>query len=157
MHATIELRNDLLVAVLAGRDVIGVVPAGTHSAIRYVLRALSLSRPTIVVTRRATAPEDKLAHLDRGPFAPRVYVTPEQLQSNDCIELLRRNGTSRIIVDESPDLRPAYLGIAAVAWRVGRPPILALVCAEASISDAIMLLGLRGPAICRVERPGGRP
>jgi ATP-dependent DNA helicase RecQ len=154
MRTAIEVRDwrdDLIEAVLAGRDAVGVSPNTPRNNISHLLPALSLPRPTIIVTPRPAVVEETL---DRRGLAARIYVTPEQLQSNDCIELLRRNGASRLVVDH--DLRPAYLGIAAVAWRLGRPPILAFVREEEAISDAIMLLGLRGPVIARPDAGGRR-
>ncbi len=162
MRAAIEVRpharelhgwqRDLIDAVFRGRDAIGVLPANRTPADKttcFLLPALSLPRPTVIVTPRPSDAEEHLPHLARGAAPARLYLTSEQLQSPDCVDLLPGNGSSRIVIDDAPDLRPAYLAIAAVAWRIGRPPILAFVRTEESISDAIMLLGLRAPTIVR--------
>lgn len=152
-HAIIE-------AVLDGRDVIGVLPAGGGKSLCYRLPALLLPKATVVVSSDIALDEGEEVCTDAAPL---VYVTPERLQSEDCIRLLQRNGLSRLVIDDahrvsdpSHDLWPAYLGVAHAAWRLGRPPVLALTTAadEETTRDVRTRLGMRAPLVVRVGSAG---
>jgi ATP-dependent DNA helicase RecQ len=176
---------ELIDAALAGRDAIGVLPTGGGKSLCYQLPALLLNKPTVIVSPLIALVQDQVAHLDRWHLessrldssltarderhnedeirtgiSPLIYVTPERLQTEDCIALLRRNGVARLVVDEAHcvsdwghDFRPAYLAIAEAARKLGRPPILALTATatEETCRDIETQLGMRAPV--RV-RPG---
>jgi ATP-dependent DNA helicase RecQ len=62
-----------------------------------------------------------------------VFTTPERLADPDFIATLKRNAIDFLVVDEAHcisqwghDFRPAFLGIAAAASKLGNPPLLAL-------------------------------
>ncbi|MGZ3478007.1 MAG: DEAD/DEAH box helicase, partial [Polyangiales bacterium] len=117
---------ELIDAVLAGRDAIGVLPTGGGKSLCYQLPALLLSKPTVIVSPLIALVQDQVAHLDRWHLessrldssltvrderhnedeirtgiSPLIYVTPERLQTEDCIALLKRNGVARLVVDEA--------------------------------------------------------
>lgn len=176
-------QRELIEAVLAGRDALGILPTGGGKSLCYQLPALLLPKPTVVVSPLLALVQDQVDHLDRWKLessrldssldaretrhnereiqtgiSPLIYVTPERLQSEECLELLRLNGVSRLVIDEAHcvsdwghDFRPAYLAIAAAAERLGRPPILAVTAtATAETADDITTqLGLRNPVVVR--------
>lgn len=151
-----ELRA-LVDAVLAGRDAIGVLPEGRERALCYQLPGLFLPRLTIVVTPRPEDSENHVPYLGRDDVPARVYVTPAQFVTTSTIAMLRRNGVSRVVVDRAERLpRSAYARIAAGAWRLERPPILALAesVTEDEIRNLAMRLGLRAALIVRAETAG---
>jgi len=176
-------QRELIEAVLGGRDAIGVMPTGGGKSLCYQLPALLLPKPTVVVSPLLALVQDQVAHLDawrlessrldsslssaeeehnedeiRTGISPLIYVTPERLQTSDCLALLRRNGVSRLVVDEAHcasdwghDFRPAYLGIAEAARRLGRPPILAVTATATAETtrDLAAQLAMHRPVIVR--------
>jgi ATP-dependent DNA helicase RecQ len=146
----------LIEAVLGGRDAIGVWPTRTGRALCYQLPALCAPEPTVVVSSHGVPARERIARC-----APLLYVTPERLQTEDGLALLRRRGVSRLVVDDphgasasGHELRRAYLGLAQAARRLGRPPILVLLAAATAETTRALcaLLRLRDPI---VVRPGG--
>ncbi|MBI2390499.1 MAG: ATP-dependent DNA helicase RecQ [Deltaproteobacteria bacterium] len=176
-------QRELIEAVLAGRDAIGVLPTGGGKSLCYQLPALLLPKPTVVVSPLLALVQDQVAHLDawrlessrldsslsaaeerhneteiRTGISPLIYVTPERLQTEDCLALLRRNGVSRLVVDEAHcvsewghDFRPAYLGIAEAARRLGSPPILAVTATATAETtrDLAAQLRMQSPLLVR--------
>ncbi|WP_019178880.1 RecQ family ATP-dependent DNA helicase [Microbacterium yannicii] len=93
-----------------------------------------------------------------------VLLAPEQLAKEDVRDELARLEVSMLVVDEAHciaswghDFRPDYLGIGAVAERLGRPPIVALTAtASTPVGEEIIeRLHLREPAVFLgdVDRP----
>jgi len=151
-------QRELIEAVLQDRDALGILPTGGGKSLCYQLPALLLPRPTVIVTPLLALAQDQVDHLTKWRLessrldsslstreardnaheietgiSPLIYVTPERLQTEDCIALLKTNGVSRLVIDEAHcisdwghDFRPAYLAIARAAERLGRPPILAV-------------------------------
>jgi ATP-dependent DNA helicase RecQ len=124
-----ELRpgqRELIEAVLAGRDALGVLPTGAGKSLCYQLPAAFLPGPTVVVSPLLALMQDQeeklvekqldVARLDstlsaaaaaettraiRGGRAEFVYVTPEQLEKPERIAALRRSQVSLFVVDEA--------------------------------------------------------
>lgn len=103
----------------------------------------------------------------RSGEAGYVLLAPEQLARDEVVEALATLEVSLFVVDEAHciaswghDFRPDYLGLGAVAERLGRPPIVALTAtASTPVREEIVeRLGLRGPALLLgdVDRPGTR-
>ena len=103
----------------------------------------------------------------RSGEAGYVLLAPEQLARDEVAEALATLEVSLFVVDEAHciaswghDFRPDYLGLGAVAERLGRPPIVALTAtASTPVREEIVeRLGLRGPALLLgdVDRPGIR-
>ena len=103
----------------------------------------------------------------RSGEAGYVLLAPEQLARDEVVEALATLEVSLFVVDEAHciaswghDFRHDYLGLGAVAERLGRPPIVALTAtASTPVREEIVeRLGLRGPALLLgdVDRPGIR-
>ncbi|MBK6693596.1 MAG: ATP-dependent DNA helicase RecQ [Myxococcales bacterium] len=182
-------QRELIEAVLTGHDALGVLPTGGGKSLTYQLPSLVLGKPTVVVSPLIALMKDQCdhmwrAHVDaaeldstlsadeerqtnaeiRAGEHPLVYVTPERLASDACIEMLKVRGVGLIAVDEAHcvsqwghDFRPAYLAIAQAAEKLGRPPILALTATATAetANDIAEELQLRNPVIVRksVVRP----
>ena len=119
-------QRELIGAVLAGRNALGVLPTGAGKSLCYQLPAVRLPRPTIVVSPLLALIQDqkeKLAEAD-VPAArldstltvaeardtveavahgrrDLVYVTPERLENPDYVRLLCEQGASLFVVDEA--------------------------------------------------------
>jgi len=119
-------QRDVMQAVLAGRDVIGVMPTGAGKSLCYQLPALLLDKATVVVSPLISLMQDqveKLAEADidaaklnstltateerqtareiRRGLHDLVYVTPERLENPDAIADLARTGVALVVVDEA--------------------------------------------------------
>ncbi len=120
-------QKEILEAVFAGRDVLGLMPTGGGKSLTYQLPALFLPHPVIVVSplialmqdQQEHAAEAHIAvekidstltvkasaqaqeHLDEGS-SQLVYVTPEQLERPEFLaELREAGGISLFVVDEA--------------------------------------------------------
>jgi ATP-dependent DNA helicase RecQ len=85
-----------------------------------------------------------------------LYLTPERFKDRDFFEHLLKRKVSLFVVDEAHcvsqwghDFRPDYLGLASIAKRLGRPPILALTAtATQEVQDDIIhQLGMHDPHV----------
>jgi len=119
-------QREVMEAVLAGRDVIGIMPTGAGKSLCYQLPALLLDRATVVVSPLISLMQDqveKLAQADidaaklnstltaseeretareiRRGLHELVYVTPERLENPDAVADLVRTGVALVVVDEA--------------------------------------------------------
>jgi ATP-dependent DNA helicase RecQ len=119
-------QRELIDAVLAGRDALGILPTGAGKSLAYQLPALVLPKPTVVVSPLIALTKDQRDHLARAHVDaaeldstlhadearraereiragahPIVYVTPERLATDACIAMLAARGVSLIAVDEA--------------------------------------------------------
>ena len=121
-------QRELLDAVLAGHDALGVLPTGSGKSLTYQLPALMLGpRVVVVVSPLLALIRDQRAHLARAGIASVeldstltsegaraeseaairegrasiVYVTPERLAHPECVALLRARGVGLLAVDEA--------------------------------------------------------
>ncbi|MGI9038431.1 MAG: RecQ family ATP-dependent DNA helicase [Gemmatimonadota bacterium] len=119
-------QRPIVEAMLAGRDVLAVLPTGAGKSICFQLPALLSPRPVIVVSPLIALMHDQVAALcgngidaaaltstssepERrrmlarlvagGPFL--LYVTPERLASKPFVQVARRARPGRIVVDEA--------------------------------------------------------
>jgi len=119
-------QREVMEAVLAGRDVIGIMPTGAGKSLCYQLPALLLDKATVVVSPLISLMQDqveKLAEVDidaaklnstltaneeretareiRRGLHELVYVTPERLENPDAVADLARTGVALLVVDEA--------------------------------------------------------
>ena len=125
--------------------------------------------PTAVVvnsTRGTRARAEAWRRLRDGE-ADLVLLAPEQWAKDDVVDALAELTPAMLVVDEvhcitswGHDFRPDYLGIGAVAERLGRPPIVALTATASTPvrEEIIERLHLRDPAVILgdVDRPNIR-
>jgi ATP-dependent DNA helicase RecQ len=119
-------QKQILEAIFAGRDVVGIMPTGAGKSLCYQLPSLFMPRPVLVVSplislmhdqqekaREAsiavekidstlTQSEQREAEEQIGEGAPQlVYVTPERLENAEFLDTLRATGVSLMVIDEA--------------------------------------------------------
>jgi RecQ family ATP-dependent DNA helicase len=120
-------QEEIIQRVMAGRDVLGVLPTGAGKSLCYQLPSLLLPRPTLVISPLIALMKDQLdglppavypkatlinssveyEELDRrlaGIEAGRyqlIYAAPERLRQQGFLRLLQRVGLSLVVVDEA--------------------------------------------------------
>ncbi|MBK7978068.1 MAG: ATP-dependent DNA helicase RecQ [Deltaproteobacteria bacterium] len=119
-------QRDILAGVLAGHDVIGILPTGAGKSLCFQLPALVLPHTVVVVSPLLALIHDQHAKLDdRGIDATHldstlraggeraaieevsaglhriVYVTPERLEKPETLDALTAGGVSLLVVDEA--------------------------------------------------------
>ncbi|MER7616636.1 RecQ family ATP-dependent DNA helicase [Nonomuraea wenchangensis] len=147
--------------LLAGRDVLLVMPTGAGKSAVYQLPAQLLDGPTVVVSPLIALQRDQVAGLlkaDAGGAvavnsttsvdsgleqvtagaAEFVFLSPEQLAKADVVERLARARPSLIAIDEAHcvaawghDFRPDYQRLGRVIARLGHPPVVAMTATAA--------------------------
>ena len=180
----------MIEAVLAGRrDVVGIMPTGAGKSLCYQLPAIFLPRATVVVsplislmqdqqdklaeadivaaklnsTLSAAEAQDTVARIERRE-SPLIYVTPERLERQEDLAMLKRTGVSLFVIDEAHcvsqwghDFRPAYLALREAVKALGRPPVLALTATATPevLQDICRQLELDAPQVVNtgIDRP----
>jgi ATP-dependent DNA helicase RecQ len=119
-------QRELIEAVLAGRDAIGILPTGAGKSLCYQLPSFLLPGPVLVVSPLIALMQDqqeKLADNDisaaklnstlstteqretvasiRAGEIPLIYVTPERLENPEVLTLIKRQNVSLFVVDEA--------------------------------------------------------
>jgi ATP-dependent DNA helicase RecQ len=119
-------QRQVMEAVLAGRNVLGIMPTGAGKSLCYQLPAMFLLKPVVVVSplialmqdqqEKMEAAEVPAAKLDSMLTAAQerqvveeieggehrlVYITPERLENPEALALLKENGVSVFVVDEA--------------------------------------------------------
>lgn len=120
-------QREILEAVFAGRDVLGLLPTGGGKSLTYQLPALLLHKPVLVVSPlialmqdqqdRATEAHIHVEKMDstvsareqhkadaeiKGHTAQLIYCTPERLENSAFLkELIDSGGISLFVVDEA--------------------------------------------------------
>ncbi len=119
-------QRQVMEAVLAGRNVLGIMPTGAGKSLCYQLPAMFLPKPVVVVSplialmqdqqEKMEAAEVPAAKLDSMLTAAQerqvveeieggehrlVYITPERLENPQALELLKESGVSLFVVDEA--------------------------------------------------------
>ena len=152
------LQQDIIESVLAGRDTLGLMPTGGGKSITFQVPTMALDGMALVVTPIISLMKDqvdrlrslniKATYLYAGLTMTEVkrtyekclygnykflYVSPERLQSQGFLDILRQMRVKLIVVDEAHcisqwgyDFRPSFLRIAKVRRLFPGAPVLAL-------------------------------
>lgn len=180
---------ELIEAAMAGRDSIGIMPTGSGKSLCFQLPSLLLEKTVVVISPLISLMHDQESHLiDLGiPVAKVnstlskseenevreqiednvtevVYVTPERLENEEYLDLLKDAGVSLIVIDEAHcisqwghDFRPAYTALHHAIKELGSPPVMALTATATDdvLTDIIKQLALREPLVVKqgVDRP----
>lgn len=119
-------QRQVMEAVLAGRNVLGIMPTGAGKSLCYQLPAMFLPKPVVVVSplialmqdqqEKLEAAEVPAAKLDsmltraeerqvveeiEGGEHRLIYVTPERLENPEALAMLKESGVSLFVVDEA--------------------------------------------------------
>ncbi len=164
--------------VVAGHDVLAVLPTGAGKSAIYQVPALLLDGPTLVVSPLIALQNDQIEGIEgsRAPAAVALnsaqraaerrhaweavrrgeaeylFLSPEQLASDEVLDAVAELGVSLFVVDEAHcvsawghDFRPDYLRLAPVIERLGHPRVIALTATAALPvrADIVERLGLR--------------
>ncbi|MDE7473139.1 MAG: RecQ family ATP-dependent DNA helicase, partial [Muribaculaceae bacterium] len=153
-----QCQEEIIDSVMSGRDTLGLMPTGGGKSITFQVPALMLPGITLVVTPlislmkdqvdnlrargiKAIALHSGLTHRENnvamnhieGGAVKLLYVSPEKLQSDRFITLVRNLDISLIVVDEAHcisqwgyDFRPSYLNIERIRQVKPKAPVLAL-------------------------------
>jgi ATP-dependent DNA helicase RecQ len=177
-------------SVLQGRDVLCVMPTGGGKSLCYQLPALVLQGLTLVVSPLIALMKDQLDMLRergitdvvalnstlsedqelrareriRSGTVRIVYTTPEKLEDEAFLRLLRGIRVPLFVVDEAHcisqwghDFRPAYLALGGVIAQLGHPTVLALTATAtpAVREDILHQLGIDQikPIVRGFDRP----
>ncbi len=120
-------QKEILEAVFAGRDVLGLMPTGGGKSLTYQLPALFLKHPVVVISPLIALMQDQQEHaaqahihvekidstlsvkashsahehMEKGS-SQLIYVTPEQLEKPEFIaELMQAGGIGLFVIDEA--------------------------------------------------------
>jgi ATP-dependent DNA helicase RecQ len=183
-------QEDVVSRVLNGQDTLAILATGAGKSLTYQLPALLLEGTTVVVSPLIALMKDQLDMLrDRGitdvvalnstlsedqELRAReriasgslriVYTTPEKLEDEAFLSLLKSIKVPLFVVDEAHcisqwghDFRPAYLALGGVIASLGHPTVLALTAtATPSVREDILhQLGLDAvkPIVRGFDRP----
>ena len=150
---------DVITRVMEGQDTLAILATGAGKSLCYQLPALLLEGTTIVVSPLIALMKDQLDMLSERGFKnvvalnsslsddqeaaalarierreiKIVYVTPEKLEDEAFMAILKRLHIPLFVVDEAHcisawghDFRPAYLALGQVIGLLGKPTVLAL-------------------------------
>ncbi len=175
---------------MAGKDVLVVLPTGAGKSAIYQVPALLLEGPTVVVSPLIALQNDQIESIDdsRAPDAVAlnstqnkserraawnalrrgeaqyIFLSPEQLASEELVDDLAELRVSLFVVDEAHcvsawghDFRPDYLRLAPVIDRLRRPRVIALTATAAPPvrRDIVTRLGMRDhrEVVASFDRP----
>jgi len=183
-------QEEVIHRVLDGKDTLAILATGAGKSLCYQLPALLLPGTTVVVSPlialmkdqidmlaeagisstlalNSTLSEDEeIAYLERVARGnlKLIYVTPERLEDESFVEVLKRLHVPLFVVDEAHcisqwghDFRPAYLNLGRVIAALGKPTVLALTATAtpAVREDIVTQLGIphTKPIVRGFDRP----
>ncbi|MGA8474735.1 MAG: ATP-dependent DNA helicase RecQ [Candidatus Cybelea sp.] len=183
-------QEEVVSRVLLGQDTLAILATGAGKSLTYQLPALLLDGTTVVVSPLIALMKDQLDMLRergitdvvalnstlsedqearareriRSGSVRIVYTTPEKLEDETFLNLLRSIRVPLFVVDEAHcisqwghDFRPAYLALGGVIAKLGHPTVLALTAtATPSVREDILhQLGIElvKPIVRGFDRP----
>ena len=171
------LQEEIIRSILEGRDTLALLPTGGGKSVCFQVPGMVLPGTTLVISPLIALMKDQVANLVRkGIRAAAVYsgmdrreidvtldnclfggikflyVSPERLQTERFIEVLKQMKISLLAVDEAHcisqwgyDFRPPYLEIEAIREFIPGIPVLALTATATPevVTDIQEKLGFR--------------
>lgn len=171
---------EIIKKIILRQDVLGIMPTGAGKSICFQIPALMREGVTIVITPLISLMKDQvdalteagikavfinsslgqaeihnvIENVKQGVYKL-LYITPERLESESFLELLRAIPISLVAVDEAHcvsqwghDFRPSYIKIAKMIKQLKQRPVVASFTATATEqvkTDIISLLKLQNP------------
>jgi len=183
-------QEEIVRRVIDGQNTLAILATGAGKSLTYQLSALLLEGTTVVVSPLIALMKDQLDMLSelaikdivalnstlsedqeqhalervRSGKVKIVFVTPEKLEDERFIALLKTVRVPLFVVDEAHcisawghDFRPAYLALGGIIAALGHPTVLALTAtATPAVRDDILLqLGI--PEVKPIVRGFDRP
>ncbi len=157
--ALLPAQREIMACARRGEDVLAILPTGAGKSLCYQLPAFLDDGLTLVISPLIALMKDQVeglppalrretiainSSLDGSDLRQAldeiaagrcrlVYAAPERLRQWPFLDMLRRRGLARLVIDEAHcvsawghDFRPDYLHIAQAHRDLGAPPILAL-------------------------------
>jgi ATP-dependent DNA helicase RecQ len=183
-------QEEVIRRVLDGKDTLAILATGAGKSLCYQLPAMLLAGTTVVVSPLIALMKDQLDMLAEAGISSTValnstltdeeetstlelvsrgnlkliYVTPERLEDESFVDVLKRLHVPLFVVDEAHcisqwghDFRPAYLNLGRVVAALGNPTVLALTATAtpAVREDIVTQLGipLTKPIVRGFDRP----
>jgi ATP-dependent DNA helicase RecQ len=183
-------QEEVVSRVLRGQDTLAILATGAGKSLTYQLPALLLEGTTVVVSPLIALMKDQLDMLRergitdvvalnstlsedqelrareriRSGTVRIVYTTPEKLEDEAFLRLLKLIRVPLFVVDEAHcisqwghDFRPAYLALGGVITQLGHPTVLALTATAtpAVREDILHQLGIDQikPIVRGFDRP----
>ena len=85
-------QRELIEAVLAGRDAVGILPTGGGKSLTYQLPALLLEKPTVVISPLIALIKDQCDHMDRARIDARELDSTLSASEERACEAEIRHG-----------------------------------------------------------------
>jgi len=183
-------QEEVVTRVLSGTDTLAILATGAGKSLCYQLPALLMDGTTVVVSPLIALMKDQIDMLHqlgvheivalnstlsedqelaavarvRSGSIKIVFVTPEKLEDDAFVNILREIKVPLFVIDEAHcisqwghDFRPAYLGLAHVIAALQHPTVLALTATATPAVREDILLQLGIPHVKPIVKGFDRP